>query len=194
MKYVWRLPTTWIRTASAWRLPAARLRTASSNWRLPTTASRGVRTAAPRGRRIRPTSSGRLRPATAPRLRVRAANWRLSGPATRLPSRARYDIRSLLLAEHDRNREPLSPNQGGGAPPGVDPSLYSWFVAVDEDRNGHITASELQQALTNGNWSHFNPETCRLMIGACVFVCTLLRADYRLCTWLFFAWVRYLRP
>lgn len=24
---------------------------------------------------------------------------------------------------------------------------------------------ELQQALTNANWSHFNPETCRLMIG-----------------------------
>ena len=24
---------------------------------------------------------------------------------------------------------------------------------------------ELQQALVNANWSHFNPETCRLMIG-----------------------------
>lgn len=53
----------------------------------------------------------------------------------------------------------------GGCPPGVDPNVYSWFVAVDTDRSGQITANELQQALTNGNWSHFNPEACRLMIG-----------------------------
>lgn len=52
-----------------------------------------------------------------------------------------------------------------GCPPGVDPSVYSWFMAVDADKSGQITSNELQQALTNGNWSHFNPETCRLMIG-----------------------------
>jgi len=38
-------------------------------------------------------------------------------------------------------------------------------MAVDADRSGRISALELQQALVNGNWSHFNPETCRLMIG-----------------------------
>ena len=43
--------------------------------------------------------------------------------------------------------------------------MYQWFVTVDTDKSGQITAMELQQALTNGNWSHFNPETCRLMIG-----------------------------
>ncbi len=53
----------------------------------------------------------------------------------------------------------------GGPPPGVDPTVYQWFVAVDTDRSGQITAAELQSALTNGNWSHFNAETCRLMIG-----------------------------
>ena len=53
----------------------------------------------------------------------------------------------------------------GGCPPGVDPTVYAWFVAVDADKSGQITATELQQALTNGNWSHFNPEACRLMIG-----------------------------
>lgn len=52
-----------------------------------------------------------------------------------------------------------------GCPPGMDPTVYSWFVTVDTDRSGSITSKELQQALTNGNWSHFNPETCRLMIG-----------------------------
>ena len=62
-----------------------------------------------------------------------------------------------------------APSQGTpGCPPGVDPAVYSWFVAVDNDRSGSITAKELQQALTNGNWSHFNPETCRLMIGECI--------------------------
>ena len=53
----------------------------------------------------------------------------------------------------------------GGAPPGVDPTLWNWFVAVDADRSGQISALELQRALLNGNWSQFNPETCRLMIG-----------------------------
>jgi len=61
------------------------------------------------------------------------------------------------------------PPQGyGGAhqpPPGVNPELWQWFQAVDADHSGKITAIELQQALTNGNWSHFNAETCRLMIG-----------------------------
>lgn len=52
-----------------------------------------------------------------------------------------------------------------GCPPGVDPTVYNWFIAVDTDNSGQITANELQQALTNGNWSHFNAETCRLMIG-----------------------------
>lgn len=36
---------------------------------------------------------------------------------------------------------------------------------VDKDRSGHISADELQIALSNGTWSPFNPETVRLMIG-----------------------------
>lgn len=57
---------------------------------------------------------------------------------------------------------------GGGCPPpppGVDPVLWEWFQTVDQDRTGKITATELRQALFNNNWSQFNPETCRLMIG-----------------------------
>ena len=56
-----------------------------------------------------------------------------------------------------------------GGPPGVDPQVAQWFQAVDTDRSGKITVIELQQALTNANWSHFNPETCRLMIGLSIF-------------------------
>jgi len=63
--------------------------------------------------------------------------------------------------------------QPSGCPPGMDPSVYSWFIAVDDDRSGSISATELQQALTNGNWSHFNPETCRLMIGVFVLATML---------------------
>jgi len=48
--------------------------------------------------------------------------------------------------------------QPPGCPPGMDPNVYSWFIAVDADNSGSISATELQQALTNGNWSHFNPE------------------------------------
>jgi hypothetical protein len=36
---------------------------------------------------------------------------------------------------------------------------------VDQDNSGGISADELQRALLNGNWSQFNAETCRLMIG-----------------------------
>jgi len=50
-------------------------------------------------------------------------------------------------------------------PPGVDPQVVQWFQAVDMDRSGRITALELQQALTNTNWTHFNADTCTLMIG-----------------------------
>ncbi|CAL1531560.1 unnamed protein product [Lymnaea stagnalis] len=53
----------------------------------------------------------------------------------------------------------------GGMPAGVNPELWTWFQSVDVDNSGKITATELQQALMNGNWSPFNPETCRLMIG-----------------------------
>jgi len=53
----------------------------------------------------------------------------------------------------------------GGPPPGIDPNVYQWFLTVDSDRSGRINIMELQQALVNANWTHFNPETCRLMIG-----------------------------
>lgn len=47
--------------------------------------------------------------------------------------------------------------------------VYLTFVflcfRVDKDRSGYISADELQQALSNGTWNAFNPETVRLMIG-----------------------------
>lgn len=62
--------------------------------------------------------------------------------------------------------EPCIDTAGGGwGVPQIDPQVQQWFMAVDADRSGRISALELQQALVNGNWSHFNPETCRLMIG-----------------------------
>ncbi|KAF7994749.1 hypothetical protein HCN44_004221 [Aphidius gifuensis] len=43
--------------------------------------------------------------------------------------------------------------------------LWDVFNRVDKDRSGSITSDELQQALSNGTWTPFNPETVRLMIG-----------------------------
>ncbi|XP_017878207.1 programmed cell death protein 6 isoform X2 [Ceratina calcarata] len=43
--------------------------------------------------------------------------------------------------------------------------LWDVFQRVDRDKSGSITADELQQALSNGTWTPFNPETVRLMIG-----------------------------
>jgi len=45
------------------------------------------------------------------------------------------------------------------------PNLQYIFQQVDHDRSGQITITELQQALSNGTWKPFNPETVRLMIG-----------------------------
>ena len=50
-------------------------------------------------------------------------------------------------------------------PPGVDPTLWQVFKVVDTNNSNSITALELQQALTNNNWTQFNSETCRLLIG-----------------------------
>lgn len=43
--------------------------------------------------------------------------------------------------------------------------LWNVFAKIDKDHSGSITADELQQALSNGSWTPFNPETVRLMIG-----------------------------
>ncbi|XP_058805950.1 programmed cell death protein 6 isoform X2 [Phymastichus coffea] len=43
--------------------------------------------------------------------------------------------------------------------------LWDVFQRVDKDRSGEISADELQQALSNGTWTPFNPETVRMMIG-----------------------------
>ncbi|KAK2553129.1 Programmed cell death protein 6 [Acropora cervicornis] len=43
--------------------------------------------------------------------------------------------------------------------------LWGIFTKIDKDGNGRITAHELQQALSNGSWTPFNPETVRLMIS-----------------------------
>lgn len=40
-----------------------------------------------------------------------------------------------------------------GPPPGADPQLWQWFQTVDADRSGSISASELREALVNGDWS-----------------------------------------
>jgi len=54
------------------------------------------------------------------------------------------------------------PQAGYGS---VHPNVLAWFQAVDLDRSGHISVLELQQALTNNDWSHFSAKTCSKMIS-----------------------------
>ena len=42
--------------------------------------------------------------------------------------------------------------------------LWNVFSQVDKDRSGQISTTELGQALSNGTWAPFNPETLRQMI------------------------------
>nr|XP_054497610.1 programmed cell death protein 6 isoform X1 [Agelaius phoeniceus] len=59
------------------------------------------------------------------------------------------------------------PNGSGGVPGALpDPSfLWSVFQRVDKDRSGIICDNELQQALSNGTWTPFNPATVRSILG-----------------------------
>ncbi|KAJ1652456.1 hypothetical protein IWQ61_007211 [Dispira simplex] len=43
--------------------------------------------------------------------------------------------------------------------------LLKWFRSVDKDRDGHLTAEELQSVLLNGDWSKFNMETVYLLLS-----------------------------
>jgi len=52
-----------------------------------------------------------------------------------------------------------------GPPPGADPQLWHWFQSVDIDRSGAITAEELKQALVNGDWSSFDLDTVKMLMG-----------------------------
>ena len=60
-------------------------------------------------------------------------------------------------------------NSGGYRPPGhpggPQDQIRQWFLAVDADRSGQISAMELQRALVNGNMSKFSEETCRMLIS-----------------------------
>ncbi|PVF97452.1 EF-hand [Serendipita vermifera] len=53
----------------------------------------------------------------------------------------------------------------GGPPPGADPKAWELFKAVDADGSNAITATELQQALVNGNWTPFDLDTVKLLMG-----------------------------
>jgi hypothetical protein len=51
---------------------------------------------------------------------------------------------------HPPTYAPSAYYNGSGPPPGVDPQLWQWFSAVDSDRSGAISVTELQTALVNG--------------------------------------------
>lgn len=64
------------------------------------------------------------------------------------------------MAYHNQYRPP----QYNNAPP--DQSfLWNIFQRVDKDRSGAISDTELQQALSNGTWTPFNPVTVRSIIS-----------------------------
>jgi len=69
-----------------------------------------------------------------------------------------------------RGYTPSYTNQSGysyspGPPAGSDTQLWQWFTAVDTDRSGSISVNELQAALVNGNWSHFDLDTVKMLMN-----------------------------
>ncbi|KAJ7261334.1 hypothetical protein B0H12DRAFT_1273478 [Mycena haematopus] len=58
-----------------------------------------------------------------------------------------------------------SHHQSYQAPPSHDAQLYQYFSAVDQDRSGSISVPELQSALVNGNWTRFDLDTVKMLMG-----------------------------
>ncbi|KAJ1024082.1 hypothetical protein NDA16_002921 [Ustilago loliicola] len=56
-------------------------------------------------------------------------------------------------------------NASTGPPPGADPQLWQWFIAVDRDRSGQINPQELSQALVNGDWTPFDLDTVKMLMS-----------------------------
>jgi len=62
-------------------------------------------------------------------------------------------------ANHGSRHHQSQPSQGG------DPLLIQYFRAVDQDRSGAISVTELQAALVNGNWSRFDLDTVKMLMN-----------------------------
>ncbi|PWY97969.1 EF-hand, partial [Testicularia cyperi] len=60
---------------------------------------------------------------------------------------------------------PQAYNASTGPPPGADPQLWQWFIAVDRDRSGQINPQELSQALVNGDWTPFDMDTVKMLMS-----------------------------
>ncbi|XP_063063258.1 programmed cell death protein 6 isoform X2 [Engraulis encrasicolus] len=69
------------------------------------------------------------------------------------------------MAYHNQQQQYRPPQYNtSGAPPDQG-FLWNIFQRVDKDRSGSISDTELQQALSNGTWTPFNPVTVRSIIA-----------------------------
>ncbi|KAG1879295.1 hypothetical protein C8R48DRAFT_647521 [Suillus tomentosus] len=69
------------------------------------------------------------------------------------------------------NSQPRQYVQHQGLPAGADPQLWQWFCAVDTDRSGALSVTELQDALVNGKWhsnlahDEFDLDTVKMLMN-----------------------------
>jgi hypothetical protein len=71
-------------------------------------------------------------------------------PANSYASNPSGAYSSNLTRYPSSRSRPYSHQQG--PPAGSDPQLWQWFCAVDTDRSGALSVTELQDALVNGKW------------------------------------------
>ncbi|KAJ7469312.1 hypothetical protein B0H11DRAFT_2043920 [Mycena galericulata] len=57
------------------------------------------------------------------------------------------------------------PARGGPRLMPIPSALWNWFSSVDTDRSGSISATELERALINGDWTPFDLDTVKLLMG-----------------------------
>ena len=64
-----------------------------------------------------------------------------------------------MYSSYNAAGQPSNPTQAQSG------DIFQWFQSVDQDRSGKITATELRQALINGNYTHFSLEACKTLIS-----------------------------
>ncbi|KAJ7197167.1 hypothetical protein GGX14DRAFT_552439 [Mycena pura] len=86
--------------------------------------------------------------------------YQYNHPPNLRPQYSQARPQSAAYANHGSRHGHHTPQPSGG-----DPLLFQYFSAVDQDRSGSISVTELQAALINGNWTRFDLDTVKMLMG-----------------------------
>jgi len=93
-----------------------------------------------------------------------------ASPQMSPPAQTKHVHRTESVSSHSSHASTASfpggfqPPRARQPPANADPELWRVFTSVDQDASGAISAVELQSALVNGNLSHFDLDTVKMLM------------------------------